>query len=841
MADDCLVRLLDPEVQKKLFGDRTIPREILNQFVKDIESIKVAVDKDPSMGSYASRVNEYIQKKQAEAQMRKSALLADITKKDIRWKQYTQPGIINDPIEAMLAKLTKGSGKLGEGLKDTAATRGYNIAQNHLNFLTTSLLEKDLLKAFSSGKLDYEIRAGIDALANNKEAVGISDEGKAIAQIVYDHNRRMLQEAHNSDVPTRDLKGFTATQTHDIAKVRTTGFDAWREKVESFGINKELVYGIHAGDREAELKILENIYKGIVLGKVGANAALSQGDIDDALRMGVSYTNKLTEARVLRFNDFKGEHAYNLEFGRSNLAESIYYDVTKKARMLGLVQIFGSNPEKAVQKDLERLEGYFRSQGDFAKADMVKRGGSRVTDALAEVTGMNTIPGSNTLAKVGSYTRWVNNMSKLVFTGLKSGANLATTAVKLQSVTGDNLLSTTLGSIHEWVKTLPPGAKNQIMEDAGFFIRDYAEQLSAHDTPMGGFQSRSLKFMFKWTGTDMISNGAKVASTRYMMKAFARATEGSWNDLHPQMKAEIMGIGLGEHDFNIMKRAVEEMPDGRKLLTPEGISNLDLQDPGLKARAADLKMSAAKYRDELQYKYMGSLNQVASTSSTSAGPRETSLLKMGKQAGTYQGEILRLFSQFKTYWVQSYNIMGELANSAPDKAQLAKGVLQSGQKDYKAVAQWLVGMTVLGYAEKAIRDMYDGKRPQDPRHWKTWADSMAYGGAGGIYTDALFGGSMKQNFSENLLGPTFGQLAGPGIEILRTAIDDMDDAGHLRATVKKQAVKLVRNNIPLQQFFIEKQLLDYLQYNVIQESLTPGYGLRKYLREVQEKHKGERL
>jgi hypothetical protein len=333
------------------------------------------------------------------------------------------------------------------------------------------------------------------------------------------------------------------------------------------------------------------------------------------------------------------------------------------------------------------------------------------------------------------------------------------------------------------------------------------------------------------------------------MAAYGRAMDQNWADLDPRMKAEVMGIGLGESDFNIMKSARQTMPDGRVMLTPEGIEKLDLNDPALKARAAEMKMTPAKYRDEVQYKYMGSMNQAASTASTTAGAREQSLLKLGTKAGTPQGELLRLFAQFKTYWAQDFNIMNELVNSRPDEQMLAKGILQSGKKDFTSVAQWMVGMTVLGYAEMSLKDLYNGKTPRSPKDAATWGEAMSYGGAGGIYTDTLFGGSSYQNFSENLLGPTIGQVAGPGIKIAREVLDDKlhgqatskYGAGDIRATAKSEAVKLIRNNIPLQQYPFIKQGLDHLQYNVIQESLTPGYILRQQNKQLKQRVKGERL
>lgn len=842
MAKDCFTRLLDPEVQKQLFGERDVPKELLRRLEKDINDIKIAADSNPELGTFKSRVQEYIKEKRELNVVQQEVRANNLRKTKERLDFYTQEAFQRDPLEALKSILTY-SKFLANGGRDSLESRISSMNAYYKNYLLGGLKDLGLDKVALSGKLDREIMIATESIALGETPKGVTQEAIQIAQVVHNINEKFFRDMRDAGVPVRHMPGYIGPQVHDMDKIRAEGFQAWFEKTMPL-LDQKRTFGTNAGDHSKMIKSMHAIYKSIISGRVGEDANIGGKEIEDTI-MNTGHTrsisNELSESRFLHFEGGDQAYQYNANYGRGSFMESMVQDINKRTKMIAAVQKFGSNPEAAIEADVDRLINRYKKDGNLAAAEKIEKSRDGITNLYNETMGNTSIPSENTLARIGRNIRTVQSLSKLAFAGVRSISNFATAAIEIKTATGQNLFESSLNIVSEWVNSIPASKRNQFARDAGMFLQDMnAEIINAGGGGNStiGWGARSMQVMFKLNGLEMMSNGMKTAYARVLMTEVGTQVGKEFKDLDPRMQATYLASGIDQTDFMALKSAIQEMPDGRKMVTSEGIMNMDT--PELRAVAAAKDMSFSQYQRDLQLKYSGMINSGSNIASTTAGARERNIINGGTFTGTSVGEIRRLIGQFKAFAVQAHFIAQRVLESAPDQQKLMRGELMSQGKDYMSFSQFLIGAGMTGYMGQALIDMAKGDSPKDPRDVGTWVDAFAKGGAGGLYADFLFGQNDKFNMAEGILGPTVGQLYGPGAAAYssgRDAIVAIAD-GDKKATRENKkaaltgATRLVRNNIPFQQLPLARQALDYLQYDVIQESLSPGYKARAKLRKM---------
>jgi hypothetical protein len=293
-----------------------------------------------------------------------------------------------------------------------------------------------------------------------------------------------------------------------------------------------------------------------------------------------------------------------------------------------------------------------------------------------------------------------------------------------------------------------------------------------------------------------------------------------------QMKAALLKGGISDLEYGILSRAVEEF-NGDKFITPEGIRGVSI-DTDVKLAAAAKKLKPAVYLRDLELRYAGAVHSGAMISSTTAGAAETAVTNLGTQAGTTAGEVTRLLMQFKSFGLQGFNILAQVLQSAPDEQALTRGVLMGGKKNWSSMAQLTVMGIAIGYLRTAIQDVLKGENVKDPTLLKTWTDAAAKSGLGGLYGDMLFNEQQRYGMGGvwgALAGPTFGQTVPLTASVVQGAVQGKGPTKEM----KKEAVRLVRSNIPFQNAPLAKNAFDYLQHDVINESLFPGSAAKRRL------------
>lgn len=833
MANDCFTRLKEFFKEDEKFSDEAIKR-----LVSDIESLKQLSIDHPDQGSFNSRVMEYVKEKRelSEVQAAMRATNLKLTKE--RFRYYTQPQFSKDPVEAFrgILEFTKFLANSG---RDSIHGRISALQHDYNNFYYGQLEKLGITKLILSGELDRDIHIAVDAFARGENPVGIRDEAIKAGKIINDLNNKIFKDMRDAGAPVRYMPGYVASQTHNIPKITDTEFSKWFNDVFPL-LDKKRTFGINSGNMESMSRQMQAIYKAIKAGSVGVDTVLGGKEIEDTLLNTGATRNaaqKLSQSRFLHFKGPVEAHNYNSMYGNGTISENLVADFHRKARMIGAMQKFGTNPEAALAADIDRVEGQLRREGNVAGADKLKKEKQSLMNNYKEVMGATSIPGQNALAKISQAVRSVNGLSKLGNAGIRAISNMAFTAMELKTQTGMNFLEASWKTAQEWLGSIPKENQQEFARRAGFFLNDFQNEIlnmggSFNPGANPGALTRMQKIMFKLNGLDFNTRAPKYAFGNMFMHNLGENAGKSFDKLNPRMQATLLTAGIEAKDYQFFKHATETTADGRVMVTPEKVGQLD--ESLVKERAEELGVTPRKYIRELQNKFSSHIILSADVASTSAGPRARNIINGGTFTGTPEGEIRRLGGQFKTFAIGAHFTGLRFLNSAPDEIALMKGLATSpgannyiSGKDFGSFAQFLVASTALGFLGQALIDTANGKGVKDPRKVDTWVDSMTKGGAGALYTDFLAGEYDRFNFTENVMGPTFGQLFGPGAHLLTTSRKALITGNEKRqATAGVEATKMIRQNIPFQQLPIAKQALDWLQYDVIQSSLRPNYKAR---------------
>lgn len=860
---DCISVLMDPEVQKRLFGDQKVSDEAIKRLAQDVDAIRENAARDPSAGSYQSRVNKYIQDQKVQSEIEKAVFVND--KRVLRnLKAYgLQDAFANDPVEAIISKMS-GSTRLANGGRDSAFGRITGINNEHMNALNAGLEKDGVVQLFQSGQLDHAVRTAWQAL-NSGEGIPkeIGEDARKIAETLHRVYRSLFVTTREAGIPVRDLPGYCGPILDDIKKLRGTNFEEWSAAVRHFGIDREKTFGVSAGDSVAEDKILKGIFESKKWGKMSSDSAMP--DMNEEIREGTSVSKKLSATRALRFANADGESKYMDAYGRGNLLETLTYDIGRKARMIGSAQVFGSNPENMIKEWTSQLKTEFAKNGNEVALTKLNAGEGQIRSVMQEMTSRSNIPGMSTYADIADKVKTMQGLSKLGWAGVNSLPNLAISSMQLRTMTGDGMLESMANMSFEWFKQLPAESRKETARMAGYMVDDFNVGMFADSdtwkTP--GLGSRMMGLQMKLNGMNAV-NSMQNAFGKLYMQAVGENASKAWADVPTQFKAGLLNAGITEKDWPHLANAAEDMPDGRRMVTVEGIRGLDPSNVG--DRAKEVGLTNSRYINDLSYKYYSALIHGGTDSTTSSTFREKAATTFGFSKGTWQRTTLDLVFQFKQFLFQAANIAVKTLNMAPDEAKLARGVLQSGQKQYGEFGKLLVGTTAMGYLAMLLKEgvtdlaeegwskatgvqAFSQHRSVDPTKVQTWLDAMNRGGAAGIYMDALLGDNDKFSPSQGLAGPTFGQL----YDLSTNAVANLRNEGVRHAEnyintgefqdpmqngkiskESKSAIRdvgmIVKQNIPFGQFPIVKQAVDYGYYNMLQESLSPGYVQRRQQR-----------
>lgn len=831
MADDCDIKV------KEAFKDRDVPKSKMDQWLEDAQALKEALDQDfISRGEFSKRMNDLIRQRRIGAE---GQAMIDLRNRQVAKKLrefVNQPGFEGREVEAFHGILTKSVVMGNESaLSVTAKQRG--MLTKYTDHIRNALVESKTFQLAISGELDRDVAKVIQAMnAGTEVPLGVRPEAKSIGKAFFEAQTMALMDIRDAGLPVQFMKNRVTLQTHSSQQIRAAGFEKWSADVLSMKPDTSFL-GPKASTPEGMREILRGVYDDILTGRYGSAEAVQDGELSAAFGTGKVSTQAIQQ-RVLTFdpdNTVKYMQTYG---GNSTLAQAVLMDLTRKSKQTALFERLGDQPRRNFETMIDRTIAKLQNTNPKG-AEKLQGNRARLLSEYDQVTGALSSPGSESLAKINQVFGSLETVSKLGNLGVRAVSNLAGGYADARTTTGQSFGDALLGIVKATAAEVPDAVKKQFYKEAGDFVQVVQSQIRARvlgDGPRG-MLSKLAETQLKFNGHNIMNEAMQNGIAILNQKAWAAQADKAFGDIPAQMQAGMLQAGITKSEWSLFKHAVREADNGTKLVLPEAFTRDANFPPGVVESAmkeSGFKGTMDAYLRGVENKMRAFLIQRADVATTTAGAREISAVQFGTQAGTWEGEMVRLFARFKSFTAQSINISRTFMNSTPNAELLRKGIVSSAPKDWSTmglVGQYAVMTTALAYMGDSLIRYASGKEVKDPRQLGTWVDALGKSGAGGLQVDLFTGEWHKYNAVEAVAGPTYtaaGKLLSIGANLTQGS---PKKAG-------KDAVKLARSYVPFQSAPLIKGGLDYVQRTTIDEMLNPGSSERRRLRELRAEREG---
>lgn len=632
----------------------------------------------------------------------------------------------------------------------------------------------------------------------------IAQTAKAVSKVWTDVVEDMRKHFNRLGGEIGKLEDWRFPQVHDQLSVAKAGFQNWTNDVLAMGIDRNR-YVKEDGNlmTEAELRdFLKESWTSIATG--GANKREPGRAIGNAMR-----ARRHAESRVLHFSNPEGFLAYQAKYGTEDVYSVMMGHVRTMAQEIANLEKFGPNSDLMFDYWLERVV----KEETIAKPE--KQGKIMAKAASLEnlydyLTG-RTQPVAN---------RWISNTfdtlrSWIVATRMGSGyiSSLPDNATMRLTAFVNNIPEVKLA--RNQLAYLNPLNRNELAlaRRAGLSLETMMGQVNRWGSDSFGprWSKKAANLTMRISGLNAATEGRRRAFGVSMMGSIG-STVKRYNklaDIKTIDKRVLTGSGVSEDTFKVWKLAeLEDFGNGNDtMLTPESIYRIpDSKLVGMGEPAA--------LRQDAVLKLLGMVLDETNMAVVMPDARQRAWLASWRK-GTWSGEIVASFMLFKGMPL------------AIVRKNFTRGVYGMDTTAGKAayLAAFVASTTVLGAVATQIYEMVNGRDPKDMTSGKFWAQAMLKGGSLGVYGDFLF--QVNSSYGNTPLAVLSGPVAGYAEDLI-----GLTQGSIIRAAQGKEsnfgpnAVRFIKNNIPLQNLWYTRAVTDRLIFNNLQDMAQPGYTRR---------------
>jgi hypothetical protein len=377
----------------------------------------------------------------------------------------------------------------------------------------------------------------------------------------------------------------------------------------------------------------------------------------------------------------------------------------------------------------------------------------------------------------------------------------------LRSATGEGFLSMHSKIANEIAASLPKKNRNKILKQLSIHFDDFNGAMMGRfmDGEGGvGTIHKMGRFFMKTVGLEDWTDAARVATIKSLSNILASHATKTWDKLPKRIPHNFKRYGIMAEDWPKLQEAIGEFADKSRGIVPELIKD-----------------------DVLRRKYMNYLSDYADLGVPFPSERTKAALTQGTQAGTPEGTLFRVATQFKGYPLAVINTVSRVMSSDPNKKFSGFRNIHKERGDMQNMAALMVSATAMAYMGDSLRQLAKNETPRDPTDPEVMSQMLLRSGTGGLLFDFI--GGEYQRSSRSLIG----DLAGPGLgeisniaEIWSKAIRGDDFGG--------DATQFLIRNTPFNNVFYLKGALDYMFLDEMNEYMNPGFRERS-LKRMKEK------
>jgi hypothetical protein len=800
---DCL------NVIKKAAGEGKISDDQAEQLLSEIDEFltqkKKALQPDNLDATIAAHLQQRLNDSIFAAALEKRNALINAK---IAAQAFNKIAAFENPAEGLSAMMV-GSVKSKVGSKLSIDAQGKALMHKYIGRLINDLEKDDLLVHFSNGHMDDDIaRELFEIKPNGQPGITKNPPAQKIAAIIHKYQVVAIERANRAGAYIQVRPGYMFRQTHDSAKINSTGFEAWRDFIVDKLDPEETFRG------EDPNKFLEGAYLGLISGLHKRYKGETESNFLQGFKGPANLAKKMSQERILHFKDADSFMAYNDRFGTQGLHEAVLGNLEHMARNTALMEGLGTNPVAMFDRLVTQLKLKNRANQKVFNALSSKS----LTNQLKEIDGTTRIPANVSLAKVGAVTRAVQNMSKLGGAFISSITDVPQQAAELRHQ-GEPLFKAWGDTIFNVFKGRGNAERKELARllGVGFdgMVGEIASRFGSQDTlpgTMAKLQQRFFKLNLMSWWNDTNRTGAALT----MSSNLAGKAKASWNKLDDRLINVLSQYEIGPAEWDIYrKHAVKKADDGNTYMVSEGLEDVEdivfyeylLANTGKEPTPKQVAQARDQLISRLDTYYMDRADYAV----PQPGAAERAIMNQGSEVGTIEGEAIRLIMQFKSFPVTV--IRRSLGREVYGAA--------NGKTDIMGLAHIIATTTLFGYGSMVAKDILKGREPRQftgdfEKDSKLMFAAMSQGGGLGIYGDFLFGEYSRygRSFLSTLAGPTFGQV--DDVAELFTRMRTGED-------ISANAMRMVINNTPFINLFYTRQALDYLILYELQEMANPGY------------------
>lgn len=635
--------------------------------------------------------------------------------------------------------------------------------------------------------------------------------------------RKMKLTSDSIDERAADLKNLTWAQRKEKS------FQTWKNFTLPVLDKKKTFIASVRDNPEKEEKIMRQIYESIT----------NKGDIFEEPK---NIRQLLNSTRRLHWKDSSGKVSYNRRYGTGSIQSAIEREFRTSARQIAVLERLGVNPSKLINSVISRSVRRFPElkAGFDKKTDLRK-----INRVLGDLSGSLEDPDSKA-AIVGGNIRAGINITKLGGLILSQLTDLAPITLENRRIYG-GFLNSAFNSITGFFK-----AQN-LSDDKKKIFGDMLQSIihaeignngrwfMAGDGTVG-VMSKLQRLMFKLNGGRWWDKGHRIAMAVANGRHLAMNKDLSFDDMlkrdrrFGEENVRTMRLyNISSDEWDAIREAPLKMADGKGYILPESakevsddrVAQILKNEKAQRITPQKIQEKKVDMQDKLWSYFFDRIDHGILRPSA----LDRQFLFQGTSSGTIQGQLMRMFGQFKLYGTSFVTkpiaklIYGQGAETFLESVMQGKG-------DMLGMSQLIAYGTLLGYLSNTAKGLVKGVSPapvfgnpdQDEgvrvRQSMNTIMSAFSQGAGAIYVDLLFGNN------SNFRGESLFDLAGPAMDEIANGFDLTKDLVHGRFPTH-QWFNFVKGNTPFLNTWYAKYPLDHFILNRVQNAIHPDYQRHK--------------
>ncbi len=661
----------------------------------------------------------------------------------------------------------------------------------------------------------YHFRRGAgfgDATRHNKadldnvlrEAFGV-DSGDAaardFAKAWKDTHEWLRQRFNAAGGAIGKLENWGLPQHHDARALRKAGLAAWKDAIRPMLDTTRMKHPLTGRPVETQEldAILDDVWESIVTEGWNDRAPMRQRFGRGAL------ANQRAEHRFLVFRDPETWLDYQRRFGGGgDIFAAMMGHINMMSKDIAAMEVLGPNPDGTIEWLIQGIqkEAANAAAGKPARLDVKPERAldraavaeNRIRNVWGSIRGELETPVNGLWANVAATGRTLITASVLGAASISSISDAGTSMIARRFAG-----LPARGAIPDIVRSFAAMNRREAV-GAGLVLDAAAHVFHAQARYVGTFNGPQwaqyiADRVLTWSGLTPWTQSARHAFGLAFQLETANRVAQPFERLPEALQTTFRRYGITAANWELMRKApLHGTRKGGQLLRPNEI--------------------AARIDPLLAERYLEMIQAETEYAVPSGAHRSSTILKDRSRPGTFVGEVLRSFTQFK-----SFGAVFMILHGARTHAMIAGG-------DWKNAAAYagslLVSTTLFGAAALQLKQAAAGREPRPVNDASFWGAALLQGGGLGIYGDFLFSQVNRYGggFSTTLAGPLV-QRANDLWNL--TAGNAIQLASGEKTHFGRELVKFARGNIPGSNIWylrlaFERTVLDQLQYLVDPEA-----------------------